>query len=180
MRKTTNIFILLLLSILSLTVTSCMDNNDDSVWQQYKDWREYNQSWLTEQLVRTNPDGTAYYTRCVMPTDPMAVVYMHPIETAGSGLKPLYTSTTKVNYTLTLANDSVLDQGTNFVTQLSSTSLITGWGLSIMQMEVGDSAQFVLPYNVGYGATGSVNLPPYSNLMFNIRLVDITGYEIRP
>lgn len=179
MQKTTNIFVLLLLSIIPVALTSCMDG-EDSVWEQYKDWREYNQSWLTEQVVRTNPDGTPFYTRCVMPTDPLAVVYMHPIEEAHSGLKPLYSSYTKVNYTLTLPNDSILDRGTDFVTQLSSTSLITGWGLSIMQMEVGDSAQFVLPYNVGYGASGTVNLPPYTNLQFNIRLVDIPGYEVRP
>ena len=179
MRKTTNLIAIFLLFSLVGALTSCM-NNDDSVWEQYRDWREYNQNWLNEQIVRTNDDGTAYYTRCAMPTDPLAYIYMHPIEEAHSGLKPLYTSTTKVNYTLTLANDSVLDRGTNFVGQLSSQTLITGWGLAIMQMEVGDSAQFLLPYNVAYGSAGTSNIPPYTNLQFNIRLVDITGYEILP
>ena len=164
-----------------LILNSCM-GDDKSNWELYKDWREFNDNWLIEQTVRTNPDGTAYYQRCVMPTDPQAYVLMHNIgEVHTDSLKPLYTSATKVNYTLRLANDSIVDQGTNFRSQLNSTSLIAGWGISIMQLHVGDSARFVVPYAIGYGATGAgENIPPYSNLVFDIKLLDITAYEIRP
>ena len=171
---------ILLFVTLLLPMTSCMDN-DDSTWEQYREWREYNQSWLLEELTRTNADGTSYYTQCIMPTDPQAVIYMHRIgESNSEALQPLFTSTTKVNYTLKLANDSVLDKATDFVSQLSSTSLITGWSLAVMQLHVGDTAQFILPYNVGYGSIGSTNILPYTNLQFNIRLVDIEGFEVRP
>ena len=163
-----------------LNLTSCF-KDDDTVWEQYKDWREFNQEWLVSQTLRSNPDGTPYYTRCNMPTDPQAYVLMHNIgEVHTENLQPLFTSSTKVNYTLSLANDSVVDSGTDFISTLSSAGYITGWSLAIMQMHVGDSAQFVIPYNIGYGASGAGTIKPYSNLQFNIRLVDIPAYEIKP
>lgn len=161
-------------------LTSCMDD-EDPTWTKYKDWREYNQSWLMEQTARSNADGTPYYARCIMPTDPQAYVLMHIIgEEHTQNLKPQFTSSTKVNYTLRLANDSIVDSGANFTSQLSSTGLITGWSLAVMQLHVGDSAQFVIPYNIAYGTSESSAIKPYSNLQFNIRLVDIVNYETRP
>lgn len=162
-------------------VTSCDKNDDvDKTEMTLKEWQEYNNQWLIEQATKTNSDGTAYYQRCVMPTDPQSYVLMHRIGEEHTGnLKPLYSSTTKVNYTLKLANDSVIDNGT-LETQLNSSGYISGWGLAIMQLHVGDSAQFVIPYALGYGTAGNGVVPPYSNLQFNIRLLDITGYETRP
>ena len=163
-----------------LNLTSCDDAND-TTWEIYRDWREYNQNWLIEQMTLTNPDGTQFYREITMPTDPQAKIYMHNIgDIHSENLTPLYTSTTTVNYTLKMANDSIVDQAAGFVSQLNSSGLISGWGLAIMQLHVGDSAQFILPYNVAYGSSGSTLMPPYSNLQFNIRLVDIDGYEIRP
>lgn len=175
-----------LLKILTGCALACLSvscvNDTPSNQETYKKWREYNEAWLIEQTNRTNPDGTPYYKRCTMPSDPMAYVLMHTIgEVHTENLKPLFSSTTKVNYTLRLANDSIMDQNSGYVTQLSSKGFITGWSLAIMQLHVGDSAQFVLPYNVAYGESGNgFGVDPYSNLMFNIKLVDIEGYEVLP
>lgn len=161
-------------------MTSCDDSSQD-VDKKYKDWRLYNENWLIDQTRRADTDGTPYYRRCAMPTDPQGYVLMRNIGDVHYGnLQPLFTSTTKVNYTLTLVNDTVVDSGTGFVSQLSSSGYISGWSLSIMQLHVGDSAQFIVPYNMGYGTTETSTIPPYSNLKFNIRLVDITAYETRP
>lgn len=159
---------------------SC-DNESKSNWELFSAWRELNQNWLEEQLSMTNADGTPFYSKVTMPTNPNVYLYMHSIGDINSGnLKPLYTSTTKVNYTLRLCNDSIMDKGTNFESQLNSSSLITGWSLAIMQLNVGDSARFVIPYALGYGEYGTTSIPPYSDLVFDIKLVDITGYETRP
>lgn len=170
---------LVIVSILSPLLVSCMDS-EKTTWDTYREWREFNENWLIEQTTRTNPDGTPFYTRRTMPTDPQAYILMHTIGETHDGLTPMFTSTAKVNYTLSLANDSVVDSGTDFVTQLNTTTLITGWSLAIMQMHVGDTAQFIIPYNIGYGSTETSMLKPYSNLRFNIRLVDIPTYEVRP
>lgn len=160
---------------------SCNSDENETSWKAYKDWRELNRNWLVDETTRTNPDGTAYYTTCVMPTDPEAFVLMHRIgDEHKENLQPLFTSATKVNYTLRLCNDTIVDRGAGFVSQLSSQGLITGWSLAVMQLHVGDSARFIIPYNIGYGTSGSTMVPPYSNLQFDIRLVDITAYEIKP
>ena len=54
-----------------------------------------------------------------------------------------------------------------------------------MQMHVGDSAQIVIPYQQAYGSTGSMRngiyvIKPFSTLVFNLKLVDIPYYEVRP
>ncbi|MDE7125880.1 MAG: FKBP-type peptidyl-prolyl cis-trans isomerase [Muribaculaceae bacterium] len=47
-------------------------------------------------------------------------------------------------------------------------------------MRVGDTAEVLIPYSMAYGMSGSGSIPPYSNLRFNVRLVDIVNYETRP
>lgn len=180
MRKTIFCF-LATFATFALFTTSC-ENNEQTVDEAYKDWREYNQQWMTEQSLLKNSDGTSYYTTVVSPSDPDAFILYHPVgEVHTDALTPLFTSTTKVNYTLRLANDSVINKGTGFVSQLNSTGLINGWSLALMQMHVGDSARIVIPYSQGYGTSGNGTLvPPYSNLLYDIKLVDIPGYEIRP
>jgi FKBP-type peptidyl-prolyl cis-trans isomerase len=47
-------------------------------------------------------------------------------------------------------------------------------------MRCGDSVEVIIPYGLAYGSTGSTSIYPYSNLKFNIRLVDIPLYELKP
>lgn len=176
--KHLNIFALAVVCAAIFT-TAC--NKDEDPAKQYKEWRQYNENWLNEQLLKRNDDGSAYFTRCNLPTDNQQYVWMHNIgQIHTENLKPLFTSTTKVNYTLKLANDSVVDKGAGFVTQLNSNALISGWGVAVMQLHVGDSAQFIIPYASAYGTVGTSTIPPYSNLVFNMRLTDIVAYEVRP
>ena len=52
------------MAALALTVVACNDDDSqDSVWDRYADWREANEAWFAEQEVKTNPDGTPFYTR---------------------------------------------------------------------------------------------------------------------
>jgi FKBP-type peptidyl-prolyl cis-trans isomerase FklB len=162
---------------------SCMgDDDDDSTWETYADWRETNLSWLNTQAARTNADGTPYYTKIQPSWDPSEYVLMHYYEdpTANAGnLQPLYTSSCKVNYQVHLYNDTLIDSGASYEAALNS-GLIDGWAIALMNMHVGDTAQIVMPYQAAYGATGATSIYPYSALRFNIRLLDITNYETRP
>ena len=40
-------------------------------------------------------------------------------------------------------------------------------------MRVGEKARFVLPYNLAYGSQPYGNIPAYSNLVFDVELVEI-------
>ena len=58
--------------------------------------------------------------------------------------------------------------------------MIEGWKIALVNMRVGDSVRVVIPYKLGYGASGSGAIPPYSTLVFDMKLVDIPYYEVRP
>jgi FKBP-type peptidyl-prolyl cis-trans isomerase FklB len=49
-----------------------------------------------------------------------------------------------------------------------------------MDMRCGDTAEVVVPYGLAYGSQDRGTIKPYSNLQFNIRLVDIPNYETIP
>ena len=178
----------IVLGVAALAAVSCSDDIKTN-WETYADWRNANNEWLKEEMLRTNPDGTPYYTKIVTDWNPGAYVLIHyyndRAETEGN-LQPLYTSTVDTRYELHLYNGTAVDSSTNnttpapgiFRTQLRNT--VQGWAMALCDMRCGDTAQVILPYNVGYGAQDLGAMPPYSNLRFNIRLVDIPYYETAP
>ena len=184
MKKTT----ILALAALAIASASCKDDLK-TTWDEYSDWREANEAWLQEQRLRTNPDGTPYYEVIVPDWNPGAYVLIHYFndraETEGN-LSPLYTSTIDTRYELHLYNDVAVDSSTTstspapgiFRTQLKNT--VQGWAMALSNMRCGDTAQVILPYGVAYGAQNLGTILPYSNLRFNIRLVDIPYYEDPP
>ena len=44
-------------------------------------------------------------------------------------------------------------------------------------MRVGEKARFVLPYTLAYGTEAYGNIPPYSNLVFDVELLDVIDKE---
>ena len=176
------------LALLLLAGAGCKDEIK-TTWEEYADWREANATWLAEQELRTNPDGTPDYTKIVPDWNPGAFVLIHYFndraETEGN-LSPLYTSTIDTRYELHLYDGTGVDSSTLstspapgiFRTKLNST--VQGWAMALSDMRCGDTAEVILPYGVAYGSQILGTIPPYSNLRFNIRLVDIPYYETPP
>ncbi len=46
-----------------------------------------------------------------------------------------------------------------------------GWQIAVPQMTVGSTWEVYIPYNLGYGETGTGPIPPYATLIFKITLV---------
>ena len=76
--------------------------------------------------------------------------------------------------------DSSLNISADGIYQSRVNSNVQGWAIALQDMRCGDTAQVIMPYGVAYGAQSSNAIPPYSNLQFNIRLVDIPYYEATP
>ena len=148
---------------LCLMLAACSDNAKD-IGDTYEGWRNDNNAWLAEQEAAIDPaTGKPLYQKVVAPWNPDGYILIRYIndraETEGN-LSPLYTSLVDVRY---------------------KGNLYTGWTLALSEMRVGDTAQVIIPYNMGYGASGTSGaILPYSNLRFGIRLVDIVNYETRP
>lgn len=157
------------------------DNDNKTTWEEYADWRNANEAWLDQQATLTGSNGSPLFTKYVPPYNKGVYLLQRTIgDTNNENLTPLYTSTVKVNYQVHLYNDTLIDRGTNYVCGLSSTSLIDGWSMALMNMHVGDSTEVLMPYIIAYGPSGSGSVPPYSALRFNLKLVDIIAYEVRP
>ena len=180
---------IVLLTGLGAGWTSC-NNDEQTTWDKYKDWRELNNEWLEEMQSRTNPDGTPYYKVIIPSWNPATFVLIHYFndraETEGN-LSPLYTSYTDTRYVLHDCNGAGLDSSTN----LSQTGLkgvyrsqvsanVQGFAIGVMDMRCGDTAEFIVPYGLGYGSQVIGTITPYSNLQFNVRLVDIPYNETIP
>lgn len=176
----------LLLLALGLGAAACSDDDNKDTWKKYEQWRQDNATWLAEQAVRTNPDGTPYFQRVVPQWQTGAYVLMHwygdPMAFAHN-LVPDLTSTVSTKYIGRLYNDEPFDSSyaqvdSIYTTQLSN--LISGWKIALMNMHVGDSCLVVIPQEQGYAASSSGKIPPYSALQFNLKLVDIPYYQIKP
>lgn len=167
---------------------ACNSDDDNSIdLNDFKEWREQNDAWLNEMQQRRNPDGTPYYTTVIPDWNPGAFVLMHYFndrsETAGN-LVPLYTSTVDVRYIGYDCEGERFDSSTTVnaygklgVARFACNEVIQGWSIAMENMHVGDTAEIIVPYNVGYGASYTSTLKPYSTLRFNVRLEDIYKYE---
>ena len=70
-------------------------------------------------------------------------------------------------------DDNVAGQDAPFQFVLGAGSVIRGWEEGLVGMQVGGRRQLVIPARLGYGATGSGNIPPNSILVFTVDLVSI-------
>ena len=180
---------ILLMTVIAIGISfiACDDDNDDV--KAIIKWRDANNSWLAEKQAMKNSDGTPYYNMIVPRWDPSSFVLVHYFNertTDPNALKPLYTSTVDVRYNLHLYNDEACDSSTlqtdygPGIYRAPLNTLIDGWAAAVCDMNVGDTAEVIIPYALGYGSSSSGSVPAYSNLRFNIRLVDIYRYEASP
>lgn len=158
-------------------LTGCLD---DSTWEEYEAWRNDNKAFF--QNVTENKEFTA-----VTPKWNPGVYIMKKTFVNGTGtVNPNLTSTVAVKYKGFLANGVAFDSSYNATDSLFVTSLqsvIRGWQIGLENMVVGDSCQLVIPADLGYGSEAqygsysNVTIPPYSTLIFNIKLVSIPALE---
>lgn len=69
--------------------------------------------------------------------------------------------------------DSSYSHGRPFETVLSSKKLIQGWYLGLIGMKVGGKRKLFVPSHLAYGERERPKIPPHSNLLFEIELLDV-------
>ena len=172
-----------------LTGAAFVACNDDNTWEDYSEWREANVAFYDEQRFAMGPDGNIYQTLTPAWNTSANVLirYLNDRSKTVGNLSPMLNSTVDVKYIGRLYNDVPFDssylQTSSYGDSLFRTqpsSVIQGWTIALLDMRVGDSARVVIPYNLGYGSSGSGVIPPYSTLVFDMKLVDIPFFEVRP
>lgn len=181
-----NLLLIITLALLAGIAAACHDNEQQTTWDEYADWRELNDAWILEQQSLTNPDGTPYYTKIVPAWNPSTFILIHYFNdralTAGN-LSPLYTSVVDVRYVGRDCTGAGFDSSTLAtaygpgIQRFACNGTIQGWSIALQDMRVGDTCQIIVPYGAAYGAQSTGTIKPYSSLLFNMRLTDIYSYE---
>ena len=174
----------------SLFISCSEENNEEG---EFDNWKERNDRMTDQWAART--DGSWYrkiltYTKNeqVSGIENSDYIYVELLE-QGSGTEcPIFTDGVRVAYrgryipTKSYADGYVFDQTflgdfdwkTARMVDFSPSDVVTGFATALMNMHIGDRWRIYVPYQLGYGASGSSSssqaIPGYTNLIFDVAL----------
>ena len=95
----------------------------------------------------------------------------------GSGTKPQSGDIVRVNYHGYFEDgrkfDSSFDRGEPIAFEVGKGTVIQGWDQVIRLVQPGERITVKIPFYLAYGKSGNATIPPKTDLMFDIELVDI-------
>jgi FKBP-type peptidyl-prolyl cis-trans isomerase FkpA len=89
---------------------------------------------------------------------------------AGSGANPTTEDVVKIDYVGRLKDGKVFDQGQAAVMPVAG--VIPGFSRALQQMQRGGKYTVRIPARLGYGAVAAGPIPPNSDLVFDVTLID--------
>jgi len=93
----------------------------------------------------------------------------------GTGGAPVLRDIVSVNYTGRFADGQVFDSNAGRAPATFPLSrLIRAWQIAIPYMGIGDTAEIVVPMEMGYGPDGGGPIPGGATLLFTIELLDVS------
>ncbi len=149
-------------------------------------WRNANEAQFAK--ITTNSE----YTR-INSASTKGYIMVKEIK-SGNGEIPTFTDKVRVLYTgwykydwskpdtyendqgQTIINKYIFDSTenrNNIPSTFTVSGLIDGYRTALQHMQVGDIWEVWIPWNLGYEANGSTNIPGYTTLVFEIELVSI-------
>lgn len=99
----------------------------------------------------------------------------YKVITQGTGAIPTAGDRVRVNYHGTLIDGKVFDSSVDRGEPITFgvTQVIPGWTEALQMMPVGSKWILYVPYNLAYGDRDGGPIPAYSNLIFEVELLDI-------
>ncbi len=161
-------------------LTSCL-NDDNSA--DYKEWKEANDKFVIGKQLALTPDGNYEYETIHPDWAPTLFVLMkwhNDREATSTNLIPYDNSTVDVKYQVMLMDSTIMDSSyskTDSVYSCQPCQNIPGFWTALTNMHVGDSVTVIVPWEAGYGSTGSGDIKPFSSLIFNIKLKKVTHFQ---
>ncbi|WP_199609200.1 FKBP-type peptidyl-prolyl cis-trans isomerase [Flocculibacter collagenilyticus] len=102
----------------------------------------------------------------------------YEVLTEGTGEKPTAESTVRTHYHGTFIDGKVFDSSYDRgqPAEFPVGGVIKGWTEALQMMPVGSKWRLAIPYELAYGEQGSQGaIPPFSTLVFDVELLEITG-----
>ena len=186
-RKWQGVSYILLLSLLLLSYTSCSE--DDSTTDEFANWQERNDATI-DQWAASGMRKIRVFTQDDTTTGKSSdYIYVQVLESGDGTESPLYTDTVRVAYrgrlipTTNYTDGFVFDEtylgdfswhtaGMSTMAISGSTSLVSGFATALMNMHKGDRWLVCIPYQLGYNAASQGSVTAYSDLIFDIALLD--------
>lgn len=105
-----------------------------------------------------------------------------PVKTVAEGRQPTAADEVTVHYKGTFIEGTEFDSSykRNEPATFPLGQLITGWVEGIPLMKVGETYEFVLPYDLAYGIAGRGSIPPRQTLVFQVELLAIADKPAAP
>ena len=123
----------------------------------------------------------AYIAENAIEAEPTETGLVYVSKEAGNGQKPEAGQMVKVHYTGMLLDGSVFDssieRGEPIEFPLGAGYVIPGWDEGIGLMSKGEKGTLYIPANLGYGERQAGPIPAFSNLIFEVELVDFHNAE---
>ena len=171
----------------SLFTISCSE--DDSTTDEFANWQERNDA-TTDQWAASGMRKIRVFTQDDTATGKSSdYIYVQVLESGDGTESPLYTDTVRVAYrgrlipTTNYTDGFVFDEtylgdfswhtaGMSTMAISGSTSLVSGFATALMNMHKGDRWLVCIPYQLGYNAASQGSVTAYSDLIFDIALLD--------
>ena len=171
----------------SLFTISCSE--DDSTTDEFANWQERNDATI-DQWAASGMRKIRVFTQDDTTTGKSSdYIYVQVLESGDGTESPLYTDTVRVAYrgrlipTTNYTDGFVFDEtylgdfswhtaGMSTMAISGSTSLVSGFATALMNMHKGDRWLVHIPYQLGYNAASQGSVTAYSDLIFDIALLD--------
>ena len=170
-----------------LLLASCSE--EDTTEDEYANWQERNDNAVKEWAA--NNDYTKILTYTKETTTPglenKDYIYVEVLEKGNGTESPLYSDTCRVAYrgrlipTTSYKDGYVFDETflgefdwkTCGTTDFCANNIVRdGFSTALQNMHIGDRWRVRFSYSLGYGANAAGTIPAYSDLIFDIALLD--------
>lgn len=160
-----------------VALTGCL--GDDSV--SYSDWRAENNAFYLEAAEKLDENGEPYYEKLTPDWAPGLTMLVHRHRQApANAMRPMDNSLVNVVYKGKLIDDTVFDDSfslTDSVYQTRPLNNVAGFWATLTTMAENDSVTVIIPSTAGYGEYANGSIPPYSTLIFELKLKRIVAWD---
>lgn len=130
--------------------------NEKVYGEKRKASEEFMANVAKQEGVKTLTDGVCY-----------------KVISEGKGAVPTADQTVEVEYEGRLIDGTVFDASKGKAVKFPCNAVIKGWTIALTSMPVGSEWEIYVPWNLAYGEEGTGPIPPYSALVFKVKLVSI-------
>ena len=129
-----------------------------------------------EETLKAAKALADYLAKNKIVAEPTETGLYYVMTSEGTGEKPEVGKPVTMHYTGKLLNgnvfDSSVERGEPFQFVLGVGQVIPGWDEGVQLMTKGEKGVFYIPYYLAYGERDMGEIPPFSNLLFEVELID--------